>query len=265
MKRNRKGFTIVELVIVIAVIAILAAVLIPTFSSLIQKANLSADEQAVRSMNTALMADEAINGKPSNLGEARAVLAAAGYNAESYHPISAGHNFYWDAELNCILLVKGSRETQEVVYPTEYAGAGEDFFANDTRRYNLFDGWTLGDETIVAEVDAGVTLTADEAARKNSRISSASARFRARRLTAERLRWRKTRPMTLRIRPSRRPSSSSRGRSTATAPRSRGSISPPCTERTATAAFTSITMTPSRAFRNQNTAWGSLIIWERAD
>lgn len=155
MKRNRKGFTIVELVIVIAVIAILAAVLIPTFSSLIQKANLSADEQAVRSMNTALMADEAINGKPSNLGEARAVLAAAGYNAESYHPISAGHNFYWDAELNCILLVKGSRETQEVVYPTEYAGAGEDFFANDTRRYNLFDGWTLGDETIVAEVDAG--------------------------------------------------------------------------------------------------------------
>ena len=263
MKRNRKGFTIVELVIVIAVIAILAAVLIPTFSSLIQKANLSADEQAVRSMNTALMADEAINGKPSNLGEARAVLAAAGYNAESYHPISAGHNFYWDAELNCILLVKGSRETQEVVYPTEYAGAGEDFFANDTRRYNLFDGWTLGDETIVAEVDAGVTRT--RPARKNSRISSASARFRARRLTAERLRWRKTRPMTLRILPSRRPSSSSRGRSTATAPRSKGSISPPCTERTATAAFTSITMTPNRAFRNQNTAWGSLIIWERAD
>ena len=81
MKRNRKGFTIVELVIVIAVIAILAAVLIPTFSSLIQKANLSADEQAVRSMNTALMADEAINGKPSNLGEARAVLASAGYYA----------------------------------------------------------------------------------------------------------------------------------------------------------------------------------------
>ena len=49
MKRTQKrGFTIVELVIVIAVIAILAAVLIPTFSSLISKANLSADMQAVR-------------------------------------------------------------------------------------------------------------------------------------------------------------------------------------------------------------------------
>lgn len=36
---NKKGFTIVELVIVIAVIAILAAVLIPTFSNVIQSAN----------------------------------------------------------------------------------------------------------------------------------------------------------------------------------------------------------------------------------
>ena len=38
-KNNKKGFTIVELVIVIAVIAILAGVLIPTFASIISKAN----------------------------------------------------------------------------------------------------------------------------------------------------------------------------------------------------------------------------------
>ena len=41
-KTNKKGFTIVELVIVIAVIAILAAVLIPTFSGVIERANESA-------------------------------------------------------------------------------------------------------------------------------------------------------------------------------------------------------------------------------
>ena len=40
MKRNnKKGFTIVELVIVIAVIAILSAVLIPTFGTVIADAN----------------------------------------------------------------------------------------------------------------------------------------------------------------------------------------------------------------------------------
>ena len=41
-KNNKKGFTIVELVIVIAVIAILSAVLIPTFGGIIDSANESA-------------------------------------------------------------------------------------------------------------------------------------------------------------------------------------------------------------------------------
>lgn len=53
MKRNnRKGFTITELVIVIAVIAILAAVLIPTFSSVIKKANDSAVLQEAKNLHT---------------------------------------------------------------------------------------------------------------------------------------------------------------------------------------------------------------------
>lgn len=45
---NKKGFTIVELVIVIAVIAILAAVLIPTFSSVVSQANASAAQQQAK-------------------------------------------------------------------------------------------------------------------------------------------------------------------------------------------------------------------------
>ncbi|MBQ7445770.1 MAG: prepilin-type N-terminal cleavage/methylation domain-containing protein [Clostridia bacterium] len=55
-KLNKKGFTIVELVIVIAVIAILAAVLIPTFATVIQKANESAALQAARNAYTEIMA-----------------------------------------------------------------------------------------------------------------------------------------------------------------------------------------------------------------
>ena len=44
-KKAKRGFTITELVIVIAVIAILAAVLIPTFSNVINRANESAAMQ----------------------------------------------------------------------------------------------------------------------------------------------------------------------------------------------------------------------------
>ena len=62
-RKSKKGFTIVELVIVIAVIAILAAVLIPTFANLIRQANKSSDTQLVKNMNTILSAAEALNGK----------------------------------------------------------------------------------------------------------------------------------------------------------------------------------------------------------
>ena len=58
MKRsNKKGFTIVELVIVIAIIAILAAVLIPTFASLIQKANEANARAEAKNLITEMLAD----------------------------------------------------------------------------------------------------------------------------------------------------------------------------------------------------------------
>ena len=58
-KSNRKGFTIVELVIVIAVIAILAAVLIPTFASIVQKANDSNVQQVLAAARKVAIAENA--------------------------------------------------------------------------------------------------------------------------------------------------------------------------------------------------------------
>ncbi len=61
MKRNnKKGFTIVELVIVIAVIAILSAVLIPTFAGVTKKAKQSAALQtASNALTTILVVEDA--------------------------------------------------------------------------------------------------------------------------------------------------------------------------------------------------------------
>ena len=56
MKKNKSGFTIVELVIVIAVIAILAAVMIPTFTGIVEKAQKSAALQEARAMMTEYIA-----------------------------------------------------------------------------------------------------------------------------------------------------------------------------------------------------------------
>ena len=58
-KLNKKGFTIVELVIVIAVIAILAGVLIPTFATVVEKANESKAMQEAKNEYEAYLAEYA--------------------------------------------------------------------------------------------------------------------------------------------------------------------------------------------------------------
>ena len=58
-KLNKKGFTIVELVIVIAVIAILAGVLIPTFATVVDKANKSKAMQEAKNEYEAYLAEYA--------------------------------------------------------------------------------------------------------------------------------------------------------------------------------------------------------------
>ena len=113
---KKKGFTIVELVIVIAVIAVLAAVLIPTFSNLIKKANESVDIQLVRNMNIILEQDEATNGKPADTDAVKEILAANGIVNPT--PSLADSAFAWDSEENLIVLINS--DTKKGVFPKEY-------------------------------------------------------------------------------------------------------------------------------------------------
>ena len=123
---KKKGFTIVELVIVIAVVAILAAVLIPTFSNLVKKANLSADQQAVRQMNTVLATNEILEGK--SIFELYNALAEAGMDGKDYEPLTLDTMFFWDANINRILHVDSM---MKVISPAEYLGKTYDP-TNDT-------------------------------------------------------------------------------------------------------------------------------------
>lgn len=82
MVKKKKGFTIVELVIVIAVIAILAAVLIPTFATIINKANQSADIQLVRNLNSAIVDGIYVENELDTAENIRDHLAKNGYGLE---------------------------------------------------------------------------------------------------------------------------------------------------------------------------------------
>ena len=156
---NKKGFTIVELVIVIAVIAILAAVLIPTFSGLVKKANVSADIQAVRQMNTALEMEQAKNGAPKNLNEVLSVLSSCGYR-DSITPVSSNTIFGWSKTYNIVMLIEvdESGKMTKLLYPTDDAEAKQDFDQNYSEIYNL----TGYDESTISKVATAIENAANK-------------------------------------------------------------------------------------------------------
>jgi len=108
--RQRKAFTIVEMVIVIAVIAVLAAVMIPTISGVIKKANHSADTQFAASLSMQLATWEAdpANGVIDSEEKLREAMEAF-YDADFYDTLAPksgkdGYHYWYDVESKKVIL-----------------------------------------------------------------------------------------------------------------------------------------------------------------
>lgn len=67
MKRNR-GFTLMEMLIVVAIIAVLAAIAIPVFNGSLHKAKVAADEANVRAYYAELQTQYITTGKYIDIG-----------------------------------------------------------------------------------------------------------------------------------------------------------------------------------------------------
>ena len=107
MKRtDKKGFTIVELVIVIAVIAILAAVLIPNISKLVRKANESSDLSLVRNLNTALSLETK---DYATAHEAFEAVKDAGYDLTKIEAKADKNKILYDSENQCFAYLKDGK------------------------------------------------------------------------------------------------------------------------------------------------------------
>ena len=126
--------------IVIAVIAILAAVLIPTFSNVVKNANRSHDEQLVRNMNTSLNAYSIENGGkgPADYEELMKWFAEDGF-CDASNPYLLGtdlkqDNVYlvWYPSSNTVFLVNSVGGDEIVVFsPTLGLGNGVSVFTKD--------------------------------------------------------------------------------------------------------------------------------------
>lgn len=71
-RKNKKGFTLIELIIVIAILAILAAIAIPMFSGITESANNAVDKANASNIATAYNAFQALNplGMPLHIDNA---------------------------------------------------------------------------------------------------------------------------------------------------------------------------------------------------
>ncbi len=77
-KNNKKGFTLAELLIVVAIIAVLVAIAIPVFTAQLNKSKYSTDLANARSIYAELSADYLANG-----GQQKAVAAPSAITAGS--------------------------------------------------------------------------------------------------------------------------------------------------------------------------------------
>lgn len=157
MKASKKrGFTIIELVIVIAVIAILAAVLIPTFANIIQKANVANDVALARNMNTILIADEATNGRSTDMYDVLIALEQGGFKLENLNPRADGNVFAWDKANNQIVyLEKGSAKP---IFQAKEIGNNKGDLYITTRKAEVFADYPGYSYYFASDISGNITL-----------------------------------------------------------------------------------------------------------
>ena len=114
MKKTRKGFTIVELIIVIAVVAVLTAILVPTFIHLTKKANEAADHSLVTNLNKALAmreAEEGDKGKNMTMHDCVLDLEKEGYKLPQL-TTRAEEDRVWSQKANRFFLSSDYKEVE---------------------------------------------------------------------------------------------------------------------------------------------------------
>ena len=157
---NKKGFTIVELVIVIAVIAILAAVLIPTFVGLVNKANVASDTALIKNLNTALAAD---TDGCKTMHEALEAAAAYGYDVAKINAKASKNEILWDSVNNVFCYFDSEKGEQgDITYIPDYNVATKpadvDYWvvaSTPNEKYSTYLYEAEGEITANVGIDAG--------------------------------------------------------------------------------------------------------------
>ena len=159
---NKKGFTIVELVIVIAVIAILAAVLIPNLSRLVEKANESKALQEARNTVSSMELEE-----DGQMPEGTYYIKSGKYyvTVENQQVVANSVTATAPAELGARLYVGNDAFSNVEVYK---AGAVSFALRTDSSADNTYNGSNGRNCTISQSASNVITITVTGALTKTT-------------------------------------------------------------------------------------------------
>ena len=111
--KTKRGFTLIEIVIIIMVLGILTAVTIPLVSNIIDNAKIKNDKVLIDNINT-IISEDKIHGRPKDVNEVLWILSTSEFDIDE--PNYKGHSFYWYEPDNIVVLV----ENGNVIYPNDF-------------------------------------------------------------------------------------------------------------------------------------------------
>lgn len=164
-KRIKKAFTLVELLVVIAILAVLSTVAVVGYNSFTEKANLSADQQAVTQMNRLLAAAD-VNDDFDDIFDVVAFFDDENLEIDDYKPLTKNTYFYWLKNDNIIVHVG---KDGNIIYPADVTISEDSELISLSGMAPVSDDYTVAEDGTVT-IDDGAKLTHLIDAVKNNEV-----------------------------------------------------------------------------------------------
>ena len=140
-KKRNGGFTLVELLVVIAVLAVLATVSIVGYTSFVEKAKVSVDVQTLEQLNLVLMANEQSGNGAQNVKDAYNQIYQAGL-MPMYTPQGSNLGVCWDSQTNRFVLFQSEANANQgkIVHSTDSkVSNGVEVDVNNDNRFFVYN------------------------------------------------------------------------------------------------------------------------------